>query len=187
MSKLPWSSLKSGVITVNKSKGGKKEKGEGKDKPGKNNMDNKTEDTTTPGGGNESIEPKDESQDQSLIKGNEQGKETSDVKSDPVDESKRTTGGLGKNPLNGIDPSGLQGLISGNKTQTQIEQELLYTKAVKLTLEDLEFIKDMAISVKEEGNISAGIRACIKVARKQVGDKVKELAALRKASEAFEI
>ncbi len=189
MSKLLWNSLKSGVIIVNKSKGGKKEKGEGKDKPGKNNMDNKTDDTITitPGGGNEGIEPKDESQNQSLIKGNEQGKETPDVKSDSVDESKRTTGGLGKNPLNGIDPSGLQGLISGSKTQTQIEQELLYTKAVKLTLEDLEFIKDMAISVKEEGNISAGIRACIKVARKQVGDKVKELAALRKASEAFEI
>ena len=174
------------MIIVNKSKGGKKDKGEGKDKPGENNLDNKTGDTVTPGG-HEGIETKDESQDQSLIKGDEQGKENSNAKSGSGDEERRAKGGLGKSPLNGIDPSGLQGLITGGKTDIKIEQELLYTKAVKLTHEDLEFIKDMAISVKEEGNISAGLRACIKVARKHVGDKVKELAAQRKASEVFEI
>jgi hypothetical protein len=130
---------------------------------------------------------KDESQDASLVKDSEQVIETLVVKSESVDESKRAAGGLGKNPFDRIDPSGLQGLITGSKTRINLEQELLYTKAVKLTQEDLEFIKDMAISVKEEGNISAGIRACIKVARKQVGDKIKELAAQRKASEAFEI
>jgi hypothetical protein len=165
---------------MNKLDGGKKAKGEGKDKPGK-----KTDSIS--GSGSEVTEPKNESQGVSLIKGNGQDKETPDVKSGSVQEDRRAKGRLGKSPLNGIDPSGLQGLITGNKTQIKIEQELLYTKAVKLTYEDLEFIKDMAISVKEEGNISAGIRACIKLARKHVGDKVKELAAQRKASEAFEI
>ncbi len=174
---------------VNKTKGSKKDKVEDRDKLDENNLDNnKTDNTGTHGSGNEDTERKDEVQDASSIKESEQGKETPDAKSESVDEGKRTTGGLGQNPLDKIDQSGLQGLISGkSKTQIQVEQELLYTKAVKLTMEDLEFIKDMAISVKEEGNISAGIRACIKVARKQVGDKVKELAAQRKASEVFEI
>jgi hypothetical protein len=173
---------------MNKSKGGKKDKGEGKGKPGEITPgDEKTDSSVTPGSMGEDPERKEESQDVSLIKGSDQGKETPDVKSEPVGEGKRTTGGLGKNPLDRIDPSGLQGLIGRSKTDINIEQDLLYTKAVKLTYEDLEFIKDMAISVKEEGNISAGIRACIKVARKQVGDKIKELAAARKASEAFEI
>ncbi len=171
---------------MNKSEEGKKGKGEGKGKSGKGSLDDKKT-GNTPGSMGEGPERKDESQDGSIIKDGDQGKETPVVKSESGDESKRTTGGLGKNPLDGINQSGLEGLISGSKTQTQIEQELLYTKAVKLTYEDLEFIKDMSISVKEEGNISAGIRACIKVARKQVGEKVKELAAARKASEAFEI
>ena len=171
---------------MNKSGGNKKEKGKGKGKSEKNLPDNmKTDSLVIPEG--EGTERKDESQDASSIKVEEQGKEIPDVKSESSNENKRITGGLGNNPLNKIDTSGLQGLITGAKTQTQIEQELLYTKSVKLTLEDLEFLQDMAISVKEEGNISAGIRACIKVARKQVGEKVKELAALRKASEAFEI
>jgi hypothetical protein len=173
---------------MNKSIGGKKDKGEDKGKSGKSPQDNiKTGDLVTPGNMNEGSEHKDESQDISSMKEGEQGKETPNVGSESGDESKRTTGGLGKNPLERIDPSGLQGLITGSKTQIKIEQELLYTKSVKLTHEDLEFIKDMAISVKEEGNISAGIRACIKLAQKQVGDKIKELAAARKASEAFEI
>ncbi len=173
------------MIIVNKSEGDKKGKEEGKGKSGKGSPDDKK--TGNIPGSMGDPERKDESHDGSIIKDGDQGKETPVVKSESGDESKRTTGGLGKNPLNKINPSGLEGLISGGKTQTQIEQELLYTKAVKLTYDDLEFIKDMSISVKEEGNISAGIRACIKVARKQVGDKVKELAAARKASEAFEI
>jgi hypothetical protein len=171
---------------MNKSKGGKKDKGEDKGKSGNGSLDDKKT-GNTPGNTGEGPERKDESQNGSMIKDGDQGKETSVVKSESGDESKRTTGGLGQNPLDRIDPSGLQGLISGRKAQINIEQELLYTKAVKLTYEDLEFIKDMSISVKEEANISAGIRACIKVARKQVGEKVKELAAARKASEAFEI
>ncbi len=170
---------------MNKSESGKKGRGEGKGKSGKGSQDDKK--TGNIPGSIGDPERKDESQDGSMIKDGDQGKETPVVKSDSGDESKRAAGGLGKNPLNGINQSGLEGLIGGGKTQTQIEQDLLYTKAVKLTYEDLEFIKDMAISVKEEGNISAGIRACIKLARKQVGDKVKELAALRKAAEAFEI
>ncbi len=170
---------------MNKSEGGKKGKGEGKGKSSKDSLDDKKI-GNTPGSMGDP-ERKDESQDGSIIKDGDQGKETPVVKPESGDESKRATGGLGKNPLDGINQSGLEGLISGSKTKTQIEDDLLYTKAVKLTYEDLEFIKDMSISVKEEGNISAGIRACIKVARKQVGDKVKELAAARKASEAFEI
>ncbi len=171
---------------MNKSEEGKKGKGEGKGKSGKGSKDN-IKSGVTSGNANEGHEHKEGSQDVSSIKEGEKGKETPDVGSESVDEAKRVTGGLGKNPLDGINQSGLEGLISGSKTQTQIEDDLLYTKAVKLTYGDLEFIKDMAISVKEEGNISAGIRACIKVARKQVGDKIKELAAARKASEAFEI
>jgi len=170
---------------MNKSKSEKKDKGDGKAKTGVITPGSeKTDNSIKPG---RIGEGQDESQDAALIKGSDQDKMTSDDKSESSNENKRITGGLGNNPLNKIDTSGLQGLITGAKTQTQIEQELLYTKSVKLTLEDLEFLQDMSISVKEEGNISAGIRACIKVARKQVGEKVKELAALRKASEAFEI
>jgi hypothetical protein len=173
---------------MNKSKGGKKDKREGKGKSGEITPgDEKTGNPVIPASEGAGTERKDESQDGSLVKDSEQVKETPVIRSESVDEGKRITGGLGNNPLDRIDPSGLQGLITGSKTQIKIEQDLLYTKAVKLTHEDLEFIKDMAISVKEEGNISAGIRACIKVARKHVGDKIKELAALRKASEAFEI
>jgi len=174
------------VITVNKSDRGKKGKEEFKGKSGKGSQDDKKT-GETPGSMGEGPERKDESQDGSLIKDGNQSKETSVLKSELGDESKRTTGGLGKNPLDGINHSGLEGLIGRSKADIKIEQELLYTKSIKLTHEELEFIKDMAISVKEEGNISAGIRACIKVARKQVGDKVKELAAQRKASEVFEI
>ncbi len=78
-------------------------------------------------------------------------------------------------------------LVSETKKHDSIEPELLFTKAVKLTSEDLEFIKDMAIAVKSEGNVSEGIRACIKAARKQYGDDVKELAARRKSFEAVKI
>lgn len=173
---------------MNKSKGTKKDKREGQGKsvkitPG----DEKTDNPVISGSEGIGTERKDGLLYGSLIKDSESVRETPDIRSESVGESKRITGGLGNNPLDRIDPSGLQGLITGSKTQIKIDQELLYTKAVKLTYEDLEFIKDMAISVKEEGNISAGIRACIKVARKQVGDKIKELAAQRKASEAFEI
>lgn len=171
---------------MNKSEGGKKGKGEGKGRSGKGSLDDKKT-GNTPGIMGEGPEHKDESQDGSIIKDGDQGKETPVGKSESGDESKRITGGLGNNPLDRINQSGLEGLIGRSKTDIKIEQELLYTKAVKLTHEDLEFIKDMAISVKEEGNISAGIRACIKVARKHVGDKITELAAARKASEAFEI
>ncbi len=171
---------------MDKSKDGKKGKEEGKDKPGKDPLDDKKT-GNTPGSTGEAPERKDESQDGSVIKDSDQGKETPVVKLGSGDESKRTTGGLGTNPLNKINPSGLEGLIGRSKTDIKIEQELLYTKSIKLTHEELEFIRDMAISVKEEGNMSAGIRACIKLARKQVGDKIKELAAQRKASEAFEI
>lgn len=171
---------------MNKSESSKKSKGEGKDKPGKGSLDDKKI-GNIPGNTGEGPERKDESQEGSMIKGSDQGKEPPVVKSESGDESRRTTGGLGKNPLDGINQSGLEGLIGKSKTDIRIEQELLYTKSIKLTHEELEFIKDMAISVKEEGNMSAGIRACIKLARKQVGDKIKELAAQRKASEAFEI
>ncbi len=171
---------------MDKSKGDKKDKGVGKDKPGKDPLDEKKT-GNTPGSAGEGPERKDESQEGSMIKGSDQGKETPVVKSESGDESRRAAGGLGKNPLDGINQSGLEGLIGRSKTEIKIEQELLYTKSIKLTHEELEFIRDMAISVKEEGNMSAGIRACIKLARKQVGDKIKELAAQRKASEAFEI
>lgn len=102
-----------------------------------------------------------------------------------VDETR--SGGLGRNPLDGINTAGLQGLISGDKKQASAEQDLLFTKAVKLTLDDLEFVKDMAIAVKSEGNISEGIRACIRAARKYYGDDVKELANQRKLLSAIEI
>ena len=102
-----------------------------------------------------------------------------------VDETR--SGGLGRNPLDGINTAGLQGLISGDKKQVGVEQELLFTKAVKLTLDDVEFVKDMAIAVKSEGNFSEGIRACIRAARKYYGDDVKELAAQRKSLSAINI
>jgi hypothetical protein len=102
-----------------------------------------------------------------------------------VDETR--SGGLGRNPLDGINTADLQGLINGDKKKDSVEQELLFTKAVKLTLDDVEFVKDMAIAVKSEGNFSEGIRACIRAARKYYGDDVKELAAQRKSFEAINI
>lgn len=119
-----------------------------------------------------------------------------EIKDDKVDETR--AGALGRNPLGGINQTGLEGLIGSSskkpssknpdsKKTDSIEQELLFTKAVKLTLDDLEFVKDMAIAVKSEGNVSEGIRACIKAARKQYGDDVKELAARRKSFEAVNI
>ncbi len=126
----------------------------------------------------------------------EKGMETQDDKTKSADEPK--AGALGRNPLDGINQTGLEGLIGSvskkpgsknpdTKKPDSIEQELLFTKAVKLTLDDLEFVKDMAIAVKSEGNVSEGIRACIKAARKQYGDDVKELAARRKSFEAVNI
>jgi hypothetical protein len=108
-----------------------------------------------------------------------------DSKKKSVDETR--SGGLGRNPLDSINKTGLEGLLSGDKKKASIEQELLFTKAVKLTLDDVEFVKDMAIAVKSEGNFSEGIRACIKAARKYYGDNVKELAAQRKSLSAIEI
>ena len=110
-------------------------------------------------------------------------KQDSKIKS--VDETR--SGGLGRNPLDGINTAGLQGLISGDKKKASVEQDLLFTKAVKLTLDDVEFVQDMAIAVKSEGNFSEGIRACIKAARKYYGDDVKELASQRKSLSAIEI
>lgn len=123
----------------------------------------------------------------------EKGMEINDGK---VSETR--AGALGRNPLGAINQTGLEGLIGSisKKTDTKksvrkkpdsTEQELLYTKAVKLTLEDVEFVRDMAIAVKSEGNFSEGIRACIRAARKQYGDNVKELAARRKSFEAVDI
>jgi hypothetical protein len=106
-------------------------------------------------------------------------------KNKSVDEIR--SGGLGRNPLDSINTAGLEGLISGSKKEISVEQELLFTKAVKLTLDDVEFVKDMAIAVKSEGNFSEGIRACIRAARKYYGDDVKELAARRKSFEAINI
>ena len=113
------------------------------------------------------------------------GMKRQDSKNKSVDETR--SGGLGRNPLDGINTAGLQGLISGDKKKANAEQDLLFTKAVKLTLDDVEFVKDMAIAVKSEGNFSEGIRACIRAARKYYGDDVKELAAQRKSFEAIEI
>lgn len=117
----------------------------------------------------------------------EKGMEINDGK---VSETR--AGALGRNPLGGINQTGLEGLIGStskkpDSTEQEFEQELLYTKAVKLTLEDVEFVRDMAIAVKSEGNFSEGIRACIRAARKQYGDNVKELAARRKSFEAVDI
>ncbi len=129
-----------------------------------------------------------------------EGEKNMEIKDDKVDETR--TGALGRNPLNAINQTGLEGLIGSvskkpdtkksdhkkpGSTEQEFEQVLLYTKAVKLTLEDVEFVRDMAIAVKSEGNFSEGIRACIKAARKQYGDDVKELAAQRKSSEAVDI
>lgn len=119
------------------------------------------------------------------------GMEIKDDTMKPVDETR--PGALGRNPLGAISRTGLEGLISSGskkpdgKKPDSIEQELLFTKAVKLTLDDVEFVKDMAIAVKSEGNFSEGIRACIRAARKQYGDDVKELAARRKSSEVVNI
>ena len=115
----------------------------------------------------------------------DKGMKKQDSKMKSVDETR--SGGLGRNPLDGINTAGLQGLISGDKKNASAEQDLIFTKAVKLTLDDLEFVKDMAIAVKSEGNISEGIRACIRAARKYYGEEVKELAAKRKSFEAINI
>jgi hypothetical protein len=115
----------------------------------------------------------------------DKGMKKQDSKMKSVDEIR--SGGLGRNPLDGINTAGLQGLISGDKKQVSAEQDLLFTKAVKLTQDDLEFVKDMAIAVKSEGNFSEGIRACIRTARKYYGEEVKELAAKRKSFEAINI
>jgi len=115
----------------------------------------------------------------------DKGMKKQDSKMKSVDETR--SGGLGRNPLDGINTAGLQGLISGDKKKASAEQDLLFTKAVKLTLDDLEFVKDMAIAVKSEGNISEGIRACIRAARKYYGDDVKELANQRKSLSAINI
>jgi len=115
----------------------------------------------------------------------EKGMKKQDSKKKSVDETR--SGGLGRNPLDSINKTGLEGLLSGDKKKASIEQELLFTKAVKLTLDDVEFVKDMAIAVKSEGNFSEGIRACIRAARKYYGDDVKELAARRKSFDAIEI
>src|SRR5450759_4091997 len=108
-----------------------------------------------------------------------------DSKNKSVDETK--SGGLGRNPLDSINTAGLAGLLSGDKKKVNAEQAMLFTKAVKLTMDDVEFVKDMAIAVKSEGNFSEGIRACIKAARKYYGDNVKELANQRKSLSAIEI
>ena len=115
----------------------------------------------------------------------EKGMKTQGSKMKSVDETR--SGGLGRNPLDGINTAGLQGLISGDKKKVDAEQDLLFTKAVKLNLADVEFVKDMAIAVKSEGNFSEGIRACIRAARKYYGDDVKALADRRKSFEAIEI
>lgn len=73
-----------------------------------------------------------------------------------VDETRASA--LGRNPLNALNTAGLEGLIRSGKKKVNVEQELLFTKAVKLTLDDVEFVKDMAIAVKSEGNFSEGIR-----------------------------
>jgi len=111
--------------------------------------------------------------------------ETQGGKMKSVDETK--SGALGRNPLGAINTAGLEGLISSSKKEVSFEQELLFTKAVKLTLDDVEFVKDMAIAAKSEGNFSEGIRACIRAARKHYGEDVKELAARRKSFEAINI
>jgi hypothetical protein len=113
------------------------------------------------------------------------GMKKQDSKNKSGDEIR--SGGLGRNPLDGINSAGLQGLISGDKKKANVEQDLLFTKAVKLTLDDVEFVKDMAIAVKSEGNFSEGIRACIRAARKYYGEDVKELANKRKSLEAINI
>jgi hypothetical protein len=113
------------------------------------------------------------------------GMKKQDSKDKSVDETR--SGGLGRNPLDSINTAGLEGLLSGDKKKVNVEQDLLFTKAVKLTLDDVEFVKDMAIAVKSEGNFSEGIRACIKAARKYYGDNVKELANQRKSLSAIEI
>lgn len=115
----------------------------------------------------------------------EKGMKTQGSKNKSIDEIR--SGGLGRNPLDSINQAGLEGLLSGDKKKASIEQELLFTKAVKLTLDDVEFVKDMAIAVKSEGNFSEGIRACIKAARKYYGDDVKELANQRKSLSSIEI
>ncbi len=129
-----------------------------------------------------------------------ESKKDMEINEGKVDETRSSV--LGRNPLGGINQTGLEGLIGSttkkpetrtsdrkklDSTEQELEQELLYTKAVKLTLEDVEFVKDMAIAVKSEGNFSEGIRACIRAARKQYGDNVKELAAQRKSVETVDI
>jgi hypothetical protein len=113
------------------------------------------------------------------------GMKKQDSKNKSVDETR--SGGLGRNPLDSINTAGLEGLLSGDKKKVNAEQDLLFTKAVKLTLDDVEFVKDMAIAVKSEGNFSEGIRACIKAARKYYGDDVRELANQRKSLSAIKI
>jgi hypothetical protein len=113
------------------------------------------------------------------------GMKKQDSKNKSVDETR--SGGLGRNPLDSINTAGLEGLLSGDKKKVNAEQDLLFTKAVKLTLDDVEFVKDMAIAVKSEGNFSEGIRACIKAARKYYGDDVRELANQRKSFSAIDI
>ena len=114
-----------------------------------------------------------------------EGGKGKDSRNKSLDETR--SGGLGRNPLDSINTAGLEGLLSGDKKKVSIEQDLLFTKAVKLTLDDVEFVKDMAIAVKSEGNFSEGIRACIRAARKYYGDDVKELANQRKSFSAIEI
>ncbi len=103
------------------------------------------------------------------------------------DEPEGKHGGLGRNPLGSISQTGLEGLLSGGKKHEEPEQDLSYTKAVKLTQDDLEFLKDMAIALHKEGNFSEAIRACIRAARKKYGKEVRELAEQRKSLGAIEI
>ncbi len=131
-----------------------------------------------------------------------EGEKNMETQDDKTKSAETKSSALGRNPLGGINQTGLEGLIGStskkqdtknsdhkkpDSTDQEFGQELLYTKAVKLTQDDVEFVKDMAIAVKSEGNFSEGIRACIKAARKQYGDSVKDLASQRKSSEAVEI
>ncbi len=69
-----------------------------------------------------------------------ESEEGMEIKDNKVDETR--AGALGRNPLGAINKTGLEGLIgSSSKKPDSIEQELLFTKAVKLTQDDVEFNK----------------------------------------------
>ncbi len=56
-----------------------------------------------------------------------------------------------------------------------LRDALNFTKAVKLSQRDLEFIEDLVLVTRNDKNFSKGLRICILVARKLYEERVKEL------------